>query len=199
MEATARLLESAGHHVEHSYPAPFDEDGRMTAFIPIWSSMAAANLLAIGRKIGREVTADDVEPLTWWLAARGRDVTGGDLLDALSAMGAWSRRFVQWWADGFDLLLSPTLGELPPELGVLQTPDDPVRGFARGGTFTPFTPAANQTGQPAISLPVAQSKHGLPIGIHFVAAPGREDLLLQMAGFVERAIGWSGRRAPVHA
>ncbi len=198
VEATAKLLESAGHHLERSHPAPFDEDGRMSAFVPIWSSMAAANLLAIGRRIGRPVTDRDVEPLTWWLAGRGRDVTGGDLLDALSAMGAWSRRFLQWWAGGFDLLLTPTLGELPVELGVLQTPDDPVSGFARGGTFTPFTPVANQTGQPAISLPIAQSQEGLPIGVHFVAAPGREDLLLQMAGFLERAIGWSRRRAPIH-
>jgi amidase len=113
-------------------------------------------------------------------------------------MGAWSRRFLRWWDDGFDLLLTPTLGELPPKLGVLQTPDTPVEGFARGATFTPFTPAANQTGQPAISLPVGTSSGGLPVGAHFVAAPGREDLLLQVAGLIERAVDWSGRRAPVH-
>ena len=170
----------------------------MTAFIPIWSAMAAANMIAIGRRIGREVRADDVEPLTWFLAERGREVTGGELLDALSAMGAFSRRFTQWWADGWDLLLTPTLGELPPRLGVLQTPDDPVVGFGRGGTFTPYTPVANQTGQPAISLPVAQSAGGLPVGVHFIAASGREDLLLQVAGFVERSVDWSHRRPPTH-
>ena len=127
-EATARLLESAGHHVERAHPPAFDETERMTAFIPIWSAMAAANLIAIGRRIGRDGDRpDDVEPLTWFLAERGREVTGGELLDALSAMGAFTRRFTQWWADGWDLLLTPTLGELPPELGVLQTPDDPVR------------------------------------------------------------------------
>ena len=92
----------------------------------------------------------------------------------------------------------PTLGELPPALGVLQTPDEPIAGFARAATFTPYTPVANQTGQPAISLPVAQSASGLPVGVHFVAAPGREDLLLQVAGLVERAMDWSHRRAPTH-
>jgi amidase len=197
-ETTARVLAAAGHHVELAYPAAFDETERMTAFIPIWSAMAAANLIAIGRKIGRDVTRDDVEPLTWFLAERGREVTGGELLDALSAMGAFSRRFTQWWDDGWDLLLTPTLGELPPELGVLQTPDDPVVGFGRGGTFTPFTPVANQTGQPAISLPVAQSASGLPVGAHFIASSGREDLLLQVAGLVERSLDWSHRRAPTH-
>lgn len=197
--AVADVLERAGHAVERSHPTPMDEVERMSSFIPLWSAMAAANLIAIGRKIGRDVTEGDVEPLTWWLAARGRDVTGGELLDALSAMGAWSRRFVQWWADGWDLLLTPTLGELPVRHGVLQTPDDPVSGFSRGGQFTPFTPVANQTGQPAISLPVAVSTSGLPVGAHLVAAPGREDVLLQVAGLVERAIDWSGRRPPVHA
>jgi amidase len=197
-ERTARILAAAGHHLEMAHPAAFDETERMTAFIPIWSAMAAANRIAIGRRIGREVTEEDVEPLTWFLAERGREVTGGELLDAFSAMGAFARRFTQWWADGWDLLLTPTLGELPPELGVLQTPDDPVTGFSRGGTFTPFTPVANQTGQPAISLPVGQSANGLPVGAHFIAASGREDLLLQVAGLVERSIDWSHRRAPTH-
>jgi amidase len=198
-EATARVLGAAGHHVERAHPGAFDEAERMTAFIPIWSAMAAANVIAIGRRIGRAVTPDDVEPLTWFLAERGREVHGGELLDALSAMGAFARRFTQWWADGWDLLLTPTLGELPPALGVLQTPDDPVTGFARGGTFTPYTPVANQTGQPALSLPVGQSANGLPLGAHFIAAPGREDLLLSVAGLVERAMDWSHRRPPTHA
>ncbi|MGZ6950551.1 MAG: amidase [Acidimicrobiia bacterium] len=196
--ATARVLEAAGHHVERAHPAAFDETERMTAFIPIWSAMAAANLIAIGRKIGRDVTEGDVEPLTWFLAERGREVTGGELLDALSAMGAFTRRFTQWWEDGWDLLLTPTLGELPPALGVLQTPKHPTVGFGRGATFTPFTPVANQTGQPAISLPVALSETGIPVGAQFVAAPGREDLLLQVAGLIEREMDWSHRRAPTH-
>src|SRR3954462_12105451 len=86
-ERTARVLDAAGHHVERAYPAAFDETERMTAFIPIWSAMAAANLIAIARRTGRDVTPDDVEPLTWFLAERGRETTGGELLDALSAMG----------------------------------------------------------------------------------------------------------------
>jgi amidase len=197
--AVARTLEGVGHHVEVGYPAAFDETERMSAFIPIWSAMATSSLIAIGRKIGREVTEADVEPLTWILAETGRNTSGGELMDALAAMGAFSRRFQQWWADGWDLLLTPTLGELPPELGVLQTPDQPFVGFGRGGTFTPFTPVTNQTGQPAISLPVAQSASGLPVGAHLIAATGREDILLAIAAQIEAALPWSDRRATVHA
>ncbi len=198
-ETVARTLEAAGHHVEVAHPGAFDETERMTAFIPIWSAMATANLIAIGRKIGRDVTEDDVEPLTWLLAEAGRTTNGGELMDAFSAMGAFSRRFQQWWSDGFDLLLTPTLGELPPELGVLQTPDQPLLGFGRGATFTPFTPVTNQTGQPAISLPVAQSASGLPVGAHLIAAIGREDLLLAVGSLIETALPWVDRRPSVHA
>ena len=44
-------------------------------------------------------------------------------------MQTFARRFMQWWADGWDLLLTPTLGEPPPELGVLNTPDEPFVGL----------------------------------------------------------------------
>ena len=198
-EAVARVLEAAGHRVDITHPAAFDETERMTAFLPIWSAMAASNLIAISRKIGRDVVEGDVEPLTWILAESGRATNGGELMDALAAMGAFSRRFTQWWADGWDLLLTPTLGELTPELGVLQTPEQPFVGFGRGGTFTPFTPVTNQTGQPAISVPVAMSASGLPIGVHLIAASGREDLLLAIGAELETAMPWADRRPGVHA
>ena len=198
-EATARVLEASGHRVEVAHPEAFDETERMTAFIPIWSAMATSNVIAIERKIGRPVVPGDVEPLTWLLAENGRSTNGGELMDAIAAMGAFSRRFQQWWADGWDLLLTPTLGELPPELGVLQTPEQPLVGFGKGGTFTPYTPVTNQTGQPAISLPLGTSAIGLPIGVHLIAATGREDLLLSVAAQLETAMPWADRRPSVHA
>ena len=198
-EAVGRWFESNGHHVAAGYPAAFDEPERMTAFMPIWSAMAAANVMAISTKIGRDVVEGDIEPLTWRLAEHGRACDSGELMTALSAMGAFTRRFQQWWADGWDLLLTPTLGELPSELGVLQTPAEPFTGFMRGGSFTPFTAVTNQTGQPAISLPVAMSESGLPIGAHLIATAGREDLLLSVSAQIETAMPWAGRCPQVHA
>jgi amidase len=119
-------------------------------------------------------------------------------------MQRFNRQFMTWWSDAdgtppFDLLVTPTLGEPPPALGVLQTPDDPFVGFGRAASFTPYTPVCNQTGQPAITLPLAQGDDGLPVGVHLLADWGREDLLLQVAAQLEAAAPWAARRPAVHA
>ena len=198
-ENAALLLEAAGHAVDVAHPEALDDPDRATPFIAVWNAMAASNLARTGRVLGRELTQADVEPLTWILAEHGRQVDGVALMDSLFAMQAYSRRLEQWWDEGWDLLLTPTLGELPPELGVLSTPDQPLAGFSRGATFTPYTPAFNVSGQPAISLPLHQSSAGLPVGVHLVAAAGREDLLLQVAAQLEAAAPWSDRRPALHA
>ncbi|MGZ6994770.1 MAG: amidase [Acidimicrobiia bacterium] len=197
-EAAARLLEAAGHKVEVAHPEAFDNPERMGAFIPIWSAMAASNLARWGRTLGRELGQDDVEPLTWLLADHGHKVDAVAYTDALFEMQSFSRRFMQWWSDGWDLLLTPTLGEPAPELGVLNTPDEPFVGYGKAATFTPYTPACNQNGQPAISLPIAQGADGMPVGVHLMADYGREDLLLRVASQLEAAAPWADRRPGIH-
>ena len=112
-------------------------------------------------------------------------------------MHAWTRRTVSWWLDDrFDLLLTPTLAEPPPELGDLT---DPASDGARLLPFAIFTAPFNVTGQPAISVPLYFAASGLPIGVQLVAAPFREDVLFRLAGQLESARPWADRRPPVHA
>jgi amidase len=203
-EGTAKLLESFGHNVEIAYPAAFDERERLTAFAAVWAANTASALAHWGRVLGRELTEADVEPLTWVEAERGRGVSAVEFLDAVAAMQAFTRRFAQWWTGsggggGFDLLLSSTLGEPPPPLGTLSTPDEPYAGYARTGAFTPYTPTFNITGQPAITLPLATSDDGLPVGVHLAAAYGRDDVLIRVAAQLEAALPWTARRPAVHA
>jgi amidase len=205
VEAAATTLESLGHAVEVSHPEAFDDPARVEAFGKIWSVNAASQLAAWGRALGRELTDDDVEPATWLMASGGRGVTAVEHVEAVNAMQVWSRAMCSWWSDGrderggFDLLLTPTLGEPPVPLGTFHHPDDPLAGMFRAGRFTPFTPAANMTGQPAISLPLHESEDGLPVGVHLVGAPACEHVLLAVAAQLERAVPWADRRPPVHA
>jgi amidase len=106
----------------------------------------------------------------------------------------------QWWADGFDLLVTPTIGEPPPPLGGFSpTADDPLRSLNRSAEVVAFTAPFNTTGQPAISLPLFWNDHGLPIGVQFVAAHGREDLLIRLAAHLEVVRPWDGHRPPLRA
>ena len=84
-------------------------------------------------------------------------------------------------------------------LGTFVDDDTPVLGFVRAASFAPFCAGFNITGQPAISLPLGTSDDGLPIGVHLVAAYGREDLLVRVASQVEQAAPWIDRIPPVHA
>ena len=131
----------------------------------------------------------------------GATTTAADYIDAEQRDASRSGRAVA--ASGRTTagtsLLTPTLGEPPVPLGTLQTPDEPLLGFVRAATFVPYTPLANMTGQPAISLPLAWNADGLPIGSHLIAAYGREDLLLRVAAQLEQARPWADRRPAVHA
>lgn len=205
VEHTAALLESLGHAVEVAHPAAYDAPERAAMFATLWGVDAATKVAAWGAALGRTLTEDDVEPATWLMATAGRDVSATAYLECVNAMQAWARTMAGWWAPapeggGFDLLLTPTLGEPPVPLGTFTPPpDEPFAGLLRAGSFTPFTPSFNLTGQPAISLPLHESADGLPIGAHLVAAYGREDLLLSVATQLEQAAPWTARRPTIHA
>jgi len=199
-ESAARALEALGHAVEPAFPAALADPALIMQFGVVWFAGAAATLEAYGRAIGRAITADDVEPLTWAVAEAGRAVTATQHLAAITAMEHFGRDLAAWWAGGFDLLLTPTLAEPPVPLGTFRSPpDDPLAGFIRAGAFTPFTPPFNVSGQPAVSLPWTVDADGLPIGVQLVAAYGREDVLVRIASQVEEAHPWASRRPPVHA
>jgi amidase len=98
-----------------------------------------------------------------------------------------------------DVLLTPTLAQLPPRVGWLG-PDVPFQtSLERLMGFVGFTPVQNASGQPAMSVPLNWSKSGLPIGSHFATRAGDERTLLELAYQLEEARPWAGRRPPVSA
>jgi amidase len=185
----AALLETLGHHVEESHPAVLGDREITGAFGPRWCVNARMGVANAGAMIGRELTEDDVEPLTWMMAEIGTRVSGVDLAKGLAAGARLTRGLGLWWAEGWDLLLTSTLGTPPPRLGELSGSE----GSARTGALVPYTTHFNVSGQPAISLPLWWNDAGLPIGVQLVADYGREDLLLRVAAQLEAARPWAPR------
>jgi amidase len=197
VERAAALLESLGHSVEQAAVPALDEGVVLESFVACMSAATQADLLEIEAMVGKPVTPEDVEPGTWASAQAGAAIDAAHYLLSLSKMHAWTRRAISFWLDdGYDVLLTPTCAEPPPELGDLIRPET---AGARLLPFAIFTAPFNVTGQPAMSLPMHWTPAGLPVGVQLVGAPSREDVLIRLAGQLEQSAPWADRRPPVHA
>ncbi|MGZ4206437.1 MAG: amidase [Actinomycetota bacterium] len=195
--AAASALEAFGHDVSETHPAALDAPEYLLHFGVVGSADTAAYLDRWTVTTGTPITADDVEANTWTFAELGRTQTGAQVLTSREWLFAFARRVAAWWDGGFDLLLTPTLAMLPPALGSFEpTPENPFAASEPALALTPFTPPFNATGQPAISLPVAQSRTGVPVGVQLVARYGNEELLFSVASQLEQAFDWASRRPP---
>ncbi|MHB8505043.1 MAG: amidase [Acidimicrobiales bacterium] len=193
--AAATALDELGHHVADAHPAALDDDVEYAdRFITIVATNVARDLADWEATLGRPIGEADIEPANVFLRAVGVAVSASDYLAAVDWLYAFSRRVASWWAEGWDLLLTPVLNGPPPPLGWLSDPDE---GFGRLQALLAYTSQWNMTGQPAISLPLHWTADGLPVGVQLVAGAGREDLLVEVAAQLEAARPWSSRRPPV--
>ncbi|WP_206340195.1 amidase [Blastococcus litoris] len=204
VERAGALLEELGCAVEPGSPdAMFDRQfGRF--FAATIAGDTALTVAAFERALGRPVRDDELEPRNAAYRAAGKRMTAEDYLGARHVLGRWTRRMAAWWASpedggkGFDLLVTPTVGAPPPELGWF-TAGGPEEEGRRINSFMPYTSQFNVTGQPAVSLPLHRTDEGLPVGVQLVAAYGREDVLVRVAAALEEAAPWADRRPAVSA
>jgi amidase len=186
----AALMEALGHSV-----APFDATTMHDELGP--ASMGAVIAASVARDIGQwealvGAEATDLEPLTAMSLEWGRSMTAPEYVEHLDVLARWSRRIAMATAS-VDILLSPTMAIVPPPLGTLSG-DHSVEEAAPGWTaMASFAIPFDISGQPAITLPLHVSSEGLPVGVQFAAAYGREDLLFRLAGQIERARPWVDR------
>jgi amidase len=198
VERAGRLLEELGHVVEWASPPALDGPLDGSEFLVLGVAIAR-DLERWGERTGRALAPGDVEPTNQLMAEVGRGVTATRWVAAVESLQGRARELARWWAEGFDLLVTPTLGEPPPRLGWLGAAGgaEPRELLARYGRFAPFTMPFNVSGQPALSLPLAWNDEGLPIGVQLVAAYAREDLLLRVAAQLEQAAPWRDRWPPL--
>src|SRR4051812_370796 len=194
VQDAARLLESLGHDVVEADP-PWSRPELSAVFTASFGPAVCTQIRLAEMIIGREATAQDMEPLSWALFGLCRSISSVDALLAEFQLHGVGRDLVTW-VDQYDALLTPSLAEAPLPLGTLDPldADDPMAAFTRSGAFTPFTPPCNISGQPAISLPLFEREDGLPLGVQLIGQPAGEGALLALAAELEEAHNWAGRR-----
>jgi len=193
VEATGRVLENLGHHLEPGAPA-FDADAVADA-IAVLHNVSNVQLYDLAKAhLGRDPREDEFEPSSWVMMREGFTTSGVDYADAIGAIHTQARRFAAGMA-GHDVLLAPTLLGSPPPFGVLDQPQGTTRAFFDVElAHTGWTCMANVTGWSAISLPLGTTSAGLPIGVQLMAPD--ETILLQLAAALEQAMPWAARRPP---
>lgn len=198
-EGTAKLLSELGHHVEPVALEALDVESLGAGFGVIASAGLLRDLERWGERLGRPLIESDIEPLNWSMAEQARSLTASAYVAAIESVQSFARGVAAWWADGFDILLTPTAAARPARIGELAPLGDPEKVLSGMGACTAFTIPFNATGQPAISLPLHRSDDGLPIGIQLVGGYGREDVLIRLASQLEEASPWAGQLPSVHA
>ena len=165
------------------------------ASFALMASSVAADCEDRAKALGITLGPDVVERTTMEFISIGQGMTGRDFARGNNAYQAAAVAIAQFM-EKFDVILSPTLSAPPLPLGRigLNTGRSMAEWGREVGTFTAFAGIANGTGQPAMSLPLGMSADGLPIGIMATGRYGEEGLLFRLAGQVERAAPWIGRR-----
>jgi amidase len=189
----ARLCESLGHEVSEAAPA-IDGEALAAAFGTVLAGGIAFTVAHWARRTGRRPVAEAFEPFSWAVIEAGRKVSAADYLLAVWDIQRHARTVAAFFAD-HDVWLTPTLGELPPELGAFRyAGGDPALLRRRMNRFNAFCWVSNATGQPAMTVPLHWNADGLPVGSHFVGRHGDEATLFRLAAQLEAARPWAGRR-----
>ena len=196
VDAAAKLCGELGLEVKEARPA-VDGQALGRAMMAVVSAHTAAAIDAREAELGRRLRSDELETATHELVEAGRDLKATDLIAAdLAFMTA--AEAVGRFQECCDLILSPTLAAPPARLGELSL-DQPAGAYAAAvGAYSPFTAVYNQTGAPAMSVPLHWSADGLPVGVQFAARPGEEALLFSLAAELERARPWAAQRPKVN-
>lgn len=205
---SVKLLESLGHQVEE-VKLPYEATDLTEVFIMMVFGEIAADFAELRAHLGRRVRPSDVEAESYALNLLGNVFSAKDFALQKRRWNDIARRIGAFHQD-YDLLLTSTLSMPPFEIGALQPSamEKSMLSFVNSiglgsalkatvGTlaekaysYIPYTPFANITGQPSMSVPLYWTLDGLPVGTMFSAALGREDLLFQLAGQLEQAKPW---------
>lgn len=196
VEATAAALAGQGHHVTEK---DMVHDG-----VALWQTYTAMSVVEpaalygyMETGVGRPVTADDVEPVTWAIIQRGRATRAVDHANRIESLRQSARAIVQDLLP-YDVFITPTLTQPPRPTGYYDMSMTDLDAYNARWADAIFLFPFNISGQPAISLPLGMTSDGLPIGVQLVGRQGSEGTLLAVATVLEQVMPWKDRHPQVH-
>lgn len=200
LEKTVRLCQELGHELVEVSPR------YRTGFALALDQYVAggiANFVNVTTQlmVPKQPGPDDVEAVNLQLTALGSATTAVELISYENLVNDAASVLLGVF-DSHDILLTPTLAKTPVPLGEMNANvrwPEPLDFLNRGYAFSPFCALVNMSGQPAMSVPLHQSADGMPIGMHFIGRYADETSLFRLAGQLEQAAPWAGRRPPVCA
>jgi len=187
LKETVALLEDLGHEVT---PITFPGVEQFAVdFLQYWSMLIWAVANQGQRLFDPSFDKSKLTPFTMMMADRFRQnlrSVPGNVVRMRRHQGTYRALLQQ-----ADVVLSPTLATVAPRLGHLASDQDPDVLLDRLVKWMPFSPLANGTGLPAISLPLGHDDEtGLPVGMMFHADLGADGLLVELALQLEAAQPW---------
>ncbi|WP_320779237.1 amidase [Streptomyces sp. CRN 30] len=203
LSRTVRLLESLGHRVEEAEVGlGADWEEYVLANARLFTADLAATVGGLAAAFGRPVDSSTLEPATLAGYHYGQRVSGAQFVTALTIRNRVARALARYFGT-YDILLTPTVPELPTPLGAHAESARTLDGLGWIGhvfDHSPFTMPVNMAGTPAMSVPLtADAGTGLPVGMQFAAGYGHESRLFRLAGQLEQASPWTGRTPTVWA
>jgi amidase len=200
VERTARVLAACGHQVEE-IPSPYVASDYARILIGM-AHLAAGDLERVAKQLQRTPCAATLEPINLKLFESGRQKPlseAGETFEVLRRM----RFEVGQALSQYDILLTPVMPtKALPHGGVFCATNDHFSAqewMEADAALYQFLGIFNVTGQPSVSLPVAHSADGLPIGVQVVARFGDEATLVRVSRDLEEALPWTERLPPIHA
>jgi amidase len=167
---TVKLLEELGHTVEEKCP---DISDLVEPFQIVWQANVAASAVPV----------EILQPLNRWLLSRSN--SAGEYLRAVYQMQMVARKIVAFF-NNIDVLVMPVYLHSPIRVGewAALSPEEIFNNIVR---WIAPCPAANATGQPAMSLPVGFDEKGLPIAVQLIGKPAAENTIISLAAQLEAA------------
>ena len=197
VESAAELCRSLGHTVRE-FRAPVSGQQFSDDFILLWANGALEVVELVRSQAPAGAPLDQLlEPLTLELAAHAQQQGPSALEAAIGRLRGVDTAYAAMFADA-DIYMTPVLSKPPIALGQISGAQG-MAVFATLNDYVGYTPLQNIAGAPAMSVPLAWSAGGLPIGIHFSAPKGEERRLLELAYELEAARPWISRRPGVNA